>query len=174
MEQAPLVSQEPKNHKVLENTGPPQKDGLKYTFLCCQKSFSRVVWNLRRIRSEAYGRYLNNLSRWFSMTWAYCMNLIVPLLPWPHRLLCFSLLSLRGYGRRRCYGSLCISRGWGHKRSPICRTWAETRCYKKLPHWVFFSLPPRLNLDIHTQDCWAGITGRKSLLRVWREKIIPA
>lgn len=43
MKQAPLVFQEYKNHKLLENTGPSQKDGLKDTFLCYQKSFSRVV-----------------------------------------------------------------------------------------------------------------------------------
>lgn len=76
---------------------------------------------------------LYHLSRLFSMTWANCMNLTAPLLPWPHKVLYFSLLPLRGYGRRRCYGSLSICRGWGYNRSCVCRAWAETH-YKKLPY----------------------------------------
>lgn len=63
------------------------------------------------------------------------------LLPWPHRLLRFSLLSLRGHGRMRSYISLNISRGWGYNGTCVCRAWAETQCYKKLPHRGFFLSP---------------------------------
>lgn len=45
-EEALLVLEEHKNHKLLGNIGPSQKDGLKYTFLLCQSSCSRVVGNV--------------------------------------------------------------------------------------------------------------------------------
>lgn len=60
MKQAPLVFQEHKNHKLLENTAPSLKGGPKYTFLGYQKPFSRVVWNVGWVRSEAYGRYFKS------------------------------------------------------------------------------------------------------------------
>lgn len=67
------------------------------------------------------------------------MNLPVPLLPWPHRLLCVSLLSLRGHGRRRSYVSLNICRGWGYN-GPVCAEHGQKHSVTRNFLIKFFSL----------------------------------